>query len=434
MGDDTTRRLFSEAHVAAERTVAKLRVAVAVVMVAGVMALVVQPALAEHDPALEPQVTIAVWSSAAFLLHGLLTYGVVRSGRYRSWMAWVFATVDVALLLGSLTLVLGVTSLAGAWLPAVPVLWLAPLILAFGALRYDPWVQGWVTLLLVGGLLGLGFQAGPVTQAAAPASLVEESPNLMRVVMLLLSGAVLVVSARRARGLLARAVEEFRRRQNLTRYLPPQIADRLADASMEEITRGSRQPAAVLFTDIRGFTRRAEAMTPEAVGAFVSEFRRRVTACADAHDGVVDKFIGDAAMVVFGVPDPDDAAARNAIACARGLLALVDQWNEDLARAGDAPVAVGVGVHWGEVFCGAVGDRERLEFTVLGDTVNVAARLQDECKTRGLSLIVSAEALEQAGEAPLGWVAVPPQPLRGRDGDIRLFGHKPYTASLAAAS
>lgn len=424
--------LFAEAEIRAEATVAKLRAVVAAVLLAGVVVVILRPALAEPDPALMPSVLTALGSSGAFLLHGGLTLTVVRSGRFRRWMGWVFATVDVALVTGSVWLGLAVTDLAGGWLIAIPSLWVAPLILGFGALRYNPWIQAWVTILLVGALAVLAALAGPGPVPAGgppPAMLAEPAPNVMRLIMLALAGGVLVVAAWRARVLLSRAFDEVRRRHNLTRFLPPQLAGRLAEQGLAEITRGTRRTAAVMFVDIRGFTRRAEAMEPEAVSVFLGEFRRRVTACADGHHGVVDKFIGDAALIVFGAPIPSAAAAADALACARALLAEADGWSEALVAEGRAPVAIGIGLHHGEVFCGAVGTAERLEFTVLGDVVNVAARLQDECKRTGLSLVASRELLEAAGEAPVGWVAMAPHPVRGRDGNLTLFGQRPYAAA-----
>jgi adenylate cyclase len=243
--------------------------------------------------------------------------------------------------------------------------------------------------------------------------------------MVLLAGLVLVLAAARARALLRRAIDEERRRTNLTRYLPPEIAGWLAETSVEELRRGRRQAVAVLFTDIRGFTERAEAMAPEDLGRFVAEFRRRVSLAAGRHGGVIDEFVGDSAMVVFGVPTPGPADARDALRCARGLLAEVAGWNTSRAAAGLEPVRIGVGVHCGEVFCGAVGDEGRLEFTVLGDTVNVAARLEQATKAAGFALIASRELLDAAGEdaaSEPGWTPLPVAPLRGRHAPVRLFG------------
>ncbi len=240
---------------------------------------------------------------------------------------------------------------------------------------------------------------------------------------------------------------ERERRVNLGRYLDPAIGAWLADNSPEAVRAGDRQDVGILFTDIRGFTRRAETLDPAALGRFVGEFRACVAASAAAHGGVIDKFIGDAAMVLFGVPHPRAQAAADALGCARALLDRVAAWNADRAALGEDAVRIGVGVHWGPVFCGAVGDDVRLEYTVLGDTVNVAARLQDETKTAGVPLVASKAALAAAGwldaetaaEAatgttdgtdggrPLGdgWRALPAKALRGRDGFMELYGWAP---------
>jgi adenylate cyclase len=249
----------------------------------------------------------------------------------------------------------------------------------------------------------------------------------MRLVMVTLTGLVLVIAAARSRAILLRAIDEATRRATLTRYLPPRIAEWLAETSIDEVRRGRRQRVAVLFADIRGFTQRAETMDPGALGRFVADFRRRVTMAADAHGGVIDKFVGDSAMLVFGVPDPAPADARNALRCARGLIAEIADWNRACQASGEDRVEIGIGVHWGEVFCGAIGDEARLEFTVLGDTVNVASRLEQEAKAASLRLIVSQDLLDAADEpAPeAGWITLPPHPLRGRHRPIQLFGMSP---------
>lgn len=223
---------------------------------------------------------------------------------------------------------------------------------------------------------------------------------------------------------------ERERRLNLGRYLPSQISDWLAENPADVVRAGKRQDVAILFTDIRGFTRRAETLDPASLGQFVGEFRQQVAAAADAHGGVIDKFIGDAAMVVFGIPqshgpEPHGRTAGDALACARALLANIEDWNRGRTAAGQDEVRIGIGVHWGPVFCGAIGDAVRLEYTVLGDTVNVAARLQDETKSAGYPLVVSEAVLAAAGPAEgalSGWQPLPPKSLRGRDGEMVLYG------------
>ena len=184
-----------------------------------------------------------------------------------------------------------------------------------------------------------------------------------------------------------------------------------------------------MFVDIRSFTTRAESLAPAALGVFVSEFRRRVSATVAAHDGVIDKFIGDSAMALFGVPEAGPNDAANALACGADILASLDSWNAERATGGEDCVSFGIGIHWGDVFCGAIGDESRLEFTVLGDTVNVAARIEQETKAAELPLIVSKDLLDAAGAVEDGWTALPDRRLRGRKRPAALLGRAALSMS-----
>ena len=143
---------------------------------------------------------------------------------------------------------------------------------------------------------------------------------------------------------------------------------------------------------------------------------------AARHGGVVDKFLGDGALVLFGVPAENPTDAARALACGRMLCALVERWNEK--RAFDPPVRIGIGIHRGEVFCGVVGDEDRLEFTVLGEAVNITARIEGATKALNAPFLASREAVEAAGEAE-GWVEVAAEPLRGMTRTVRLMAPKP---------
>lgn len=421
--------LFAEAAWRAERIVAVLRLAVALT-IAVVFAFAAAPQVPSTDIVLVRQLALAGATIAGYVVLGLAALWIVASRNFRPWMAWLFSTVDVALLLLSLDAVMANTAMPGYYLAAAPVLWLAPAILAFGVLRYNPLLQIYMTALALGGLglivllhmPELGMSAGDVPGHLP--RLFSAPPNMMRFVMLALYGAVLVAAAIRARRLLARAIAEGTRRANLMRYLPAQVAEGLATISTADMMRGRRQHGAVLFADIRGFTARAEAMDPAALGAFLSEFRRDVREAVERNSGIVDKYIGDAVMAVFGVPRSTGKDARNALAAARDILAGLDKFNA--AHRDEAPVALAIGVHWGEMFVGGIGDEQRLEFSVLGDTVNIAARLQEQAKHGGYALVVSKDLLNAADEDPSagGWHALPPQILRGRQHATEMFGKK----------
>ena len=158
--------------------------------------------------------------------------------------------------------------------------------------------------------------------------------------------------------------------------------------------------AAVLFADMVGFTAISERLAPDALVGLLREFHGRLArlAFAFAHDGTVDKYIGDAIMVHFGTPRPQKDDPARALACAAAMIAEVGRWNAERARAGEAPIGIGIGVHYGEVLVGNIGDARRLEYTVLGDTVNVASRLERLTRETGAPLVVS-DALVGAGEA-----------------------------------
>lgn len=219
------------------------------------------------------------------------------------------------------------------------------------------------------------------------------------------------------------ALRETARRAALSRFLPAELAPLLErGGSMEEgggLRLGERRHAAIAFVDMRGSTTIAERADPETVAMLVTGFRRCVAQAARETGGVIDKFMGDGALVVFGVPEARAEAAAQALAFAERLEALVAAWN---AGSEQDPVRIGIGVHCGEVFVGVVGDDDRLEFTVLGDAVNVAARLEQATKTFGTTTLVSQAALDAARASGAGWREVSRQPLRGRQEAFPIYG------------
>jgi adenylate cyclase len=420
--------LFREAEMRAERTLGALRVAAALILGAA-FAIAVIGAEPSHEVVSWRQIAVALTVMGAYLTLGVTAFLLATPRRFRSWMPWLLVTCDVAFVAAGVAISLVNTGLPGGHAFVMPSIWLVPVVLAFGALRYDPRLQAYVVALVLGALaLAAGAGSGAGRAATVPPFLLESPPNVMRLVMVSLAGAVLVLAAARARALLRTALDEAQRRANLTRYLPQEIAEWLALTSVEEARRGRRQPVGVLFVDIRGFTALAEAMPADALGELVTEFRRTVATTAARHGGVIDKFIGDAAMVLFGVPTVRADDARRAVDAACALQQALAELARERARAGREPFAVGIGVHYGEAFCGAVGDSTRLEYTVLGDTVNVAARLEQIAKEEGEGLLASGALLAAAGEDLGRWRALPPRALRGRDAKLALYALPPASA------
>jgi adenylate cyclase len=216
--------------------------------------------------------------------------------------------------------------------------------------------------------------------------------------------------------------EAERARANLSRYFSPNIVDLLAESD-EPLGPVRRQQVAVLFVDIVGFTRMAEAMTPEAAVAMLREFHQRMAGQIFACGGTVEKYIGDEIFAVFGLPLPSPHDALNALRCASLMLKELKAWNEARAAQGELPVGLGIGVNYGSAVMGDVGSEHTLAFTVIGDTVNVASRLQNLTREFKTPLAVADAVLRQIGDAPLPLALEDrgEHELRGRSGAIHIW-------------
>lgn len=241
--------------------------------------------------------------------------------------------------------------------------------------------------------------------------------------------AVLLNAAWVAAGRLAfehrlRGVAE-RQRQNLSRYHSPLIAEVLAEDEAAALD-GRTQPAAILFIDVAGFTGRSARMGPEGTARFLRDFHGRVEQAVLRHGGVLEQFTGDGAMVIFGVPrqSRDDAAA--ALACGRELAAAVERWSAELVAAGEPPVSVGVGIHYGPVVIARLGGREQIQLTAAGETVNLASRLEALTRAHHAAIVVSetlADTVRGLGRAELltGFEELAPQAVRGLDRPVAVW-------------
>jgi adenylate cyclase len=252
--------------------------------------------------------------------------------------------------------------------------------------------------------------------------------RIQEVVIFLIVAGILAVGGWRTKQLLIRQAAAARERSNLARHFPPTIVDSLAlsDQPLGEVR---SQPVAVMFTDIIGFTQFAERQSPQQVIALLRELHSRLERAVFDHHGTLDKFLGDGVMATFGTPESGPHDALNAVNCARAMVQSMDEWNAQRAAAGEEPIALSIGVHYGEVVLGDVGSERRLEWAVLGDTVNVASRLEVLTRRLGVKVVLSddlvrqvrAEAGSQADAALAGFHCGERQALKGRDEPVLVW-------------
>ena len=255
---------------------------------------------------------------------------------------------------------------------------------------------------------------------------------VQQVIVALVTAGILAAAVWRSRRLALRQAVLARERANLTRYFSPARAEQLA-RSAEPIGAVRQQAVAVLFVDIVGFTRLCESMPPAAVIALLRDFHQRMAQAVFAHDGTLEKYIGDALMATFGTPHPSATDASDALACARAMLVSIAAWNAERTAVGAPPIRIGIGLHHGEVVLGDIGDARCMEFAVLGDTVNVAKHLETLCRPLDADIVASEELIARArksapAETLEAFVAAPPQALKGRKDPLPILTYRAATS------
>lgn len=384
---------------------------------------------------------------AVFVIAGFGRHLVEALGLYRWWQPYVQIAVDFALL----AFILAAPNPFGEYhLPEqmslrfgtfayfyVMLVGLAfgyrPLHVIFGGLA------GALSWTIVGlWLISLPdtvlHSPAPITNAGEMAALmasptfVNTNQIIQDVVVFLIVAALLAAVVARSRQLVERQASLERERGNLARYFPPATVDRLArqDAALGQVR---EQEAAVLFADLVGFTHWSERHAPQEVISLLREVHARLEEEVFRHHGTLDKFIGDGLMATFGTPERSARDALNALRCLKSIAVHFHDWNERRSHRGKRPIRISVGLHYGPVVVGNIGTDRRLELAVLGDTVNVANRLEAMTRELGSTAAISIAAAEaarqesetEAAEALEGFVDCGFVGVRGREETVHIL-------------
>jgi len=207
-------------------------------------------------------------------------------------------------------------------------------------------------------------------------------------------------------------------RSNFERYFSPNIASVIAEQQDAGKLPSQKQPVVIFFSDIRGFTPMSEDMSPDDIARLLTEYFTEMVEIVFEHSGTLDKFMGDAIMALWGAPIVHADDADRAMQCALDQLAVLEKMNAKWKEQGRPPVAIGIGINFGEVFAGNIGSDRRLEYTVIGDAVNTASRL---CSSAGLNEILISEPFYKALKKPPKVEALEPIQVKGKAKKVPVY-------------
>jgi adenylate cyclase len=216
------------------------------------------------------------------------------------------------------------------------------------------------------------------------------------------------------------------------RYVTTQVAERVLRAQGEQDLGGETKRVTILFADIRNFTTMSEKMAPEQVVEFLNEYFSEMVDAVIEHDGVLDKFIGDGIMAVFGAMDDAKDAEKRAVLAGLRMKAKLAKLNGQREVEGKPPIHIGIGIHTDDVVVGNIGTKDRAEYTVIGDGVNTCSRVESANKELGTTLLITQSTQEQLGEG-FECRAMPQAKLKGKTNVPPLFEVVSWRATLKAA-
>ena len=221
-----------------------------------------------------------------------------------------------------------------------------------------------------------------------------ESDKIFAIIVVTL---ILTMSLARARRLLVMAVTEGSEAQELARFFAPEVARRITGAGERIVVgQGEMCEAAIVMIDLRGFTYLTAILPPHDVLRLLGDYQQRVVPVIREHGGSIDKFLGDGIMATFGTGQPPKSYAADALSAVDAVLDAMEKWNREREASGLPSLGFGIAVATGRVIFGAIGDDTRLEYTVIGDPVNLTSKLEKHNKSEGTCALTTLDTFNLA--------------------------------------
>jgi adenylate cyclase len=358
----------------------------------------------------------------SFEAEALVLYGLFSVARliiaYRrplpEWLLHLSVIADMALLMGLIYFYHLKYAQSAVFYLKAPILLYAFLFIALRALRFEARfvivtglaaVAGWIILILY----ALSGRGGPPNMTDDFVEYMTSNSFLFqaeaeKIIAILLTTTVLAIAIARARNLLVRSVSEGEAARDLSRFFDPGVAARIRGAATSiKPGEGELRDVAILTVDLRGFTRLSTELQPGDVMKLLQDYQGRVCPLIVRNGGSIDKFLGDGILASFGAVAPSPTAAADALRAADAVIEAADRWAAERRAVGLSPLSIGLAAASGRVVFGAVGDGERLEFTVIGDAVNFAAKLEKHNKDEKTRALVDSRTYGKAEQQ--GYVA-----------------------------
>jgi adenylate cyclase len=226
--------------------------------------------------------------------------------------------------------------------------------------------------------------------------------------------------------LLGEIQRETETRARLGRLLSPNLVEEVVNGALDLSPGGESRRAAVLFSDIRGFTSLSEKLSAADVTELLNEYFEVMVDVLFHHGGTLDKYMGDAVMGLFGVPKSDEDAALSAVKCGLEMQTALEGLNRLRLGRGEEALHMGIGINYGDCIWGPLGSRKTMDYTVVGDVVNVAARL---CSEAGGGDVIISESVREACGSSIEVIELPPAYLKGKARPVPVYRVRKATAS-----
>ncbi len=344
--------------------------------------------------------------------------GLLRDDRPRPPVApYVSAFVEMALPTFAIVILARADTPFAAMSSAAPLAYFLYLILAALRLEYRPCVFAGAVAALAYAALTLIYWPQLEPNWVGSSSLLRLN-FLLRITLLFLGGLAAAFVSVRMRTALLETVRQTQERAHIVdlfgQHVSPAVVNQLLTQPLGETS--EQREVCILVLDIRNFTTFSEARDANEVVAYLNTLWSAMVEAVNEHHGIVNKFLGDGFLAVFGAPLSDGHDCRNALAAARRIVAETERLT---AEGSLPPTRVGIALHAGKAVVGNIGARERKEYTVIGDVVNVAFRIEALNKDLGSTLLIS-EPVRQAAEVEDA-EAIAPMPIRGRKEPVQLY-------------